>query len=201
MTPPRGRPRAFDRDAALNAALFEFWRHGYEATSIATLTKAMGINPPSLYAAFGDKRKLFTEAVSRYAETYGGYGTRAFELPTARESVEHMLHTIAADYTDPAHPPGCLVIHGAVKTTEASEDVKQELRSYREGTKRAIIDKIATDLAKGLLPPHTDAEALGTFYAAVIQGMSTQAVDGATRGDLERLADVALSAWPTARRA
>src|SRR4051794_25201371 len=198
MTPPRGRPRAFDRDAALDAALFEFWRHGYEATSIAGLTKAMGVTPPSLYAAFGDKRKLFSEAVSRYAETYGSYGTRCFELPTAREAVEHLLRTIAVDYTDPAHPPGCLVIHGAVNTTDASEDVKQELRTYREGTKRAIIDKIATDITEGLLPPHTDAEALGTFYAAVIQGMSTQAIDGATREELERLAEVALSAWPTA---
>jgi len=199
MTPSRGRPRAFDRDTALDAALFEFWRHGYEATSVATLTKAMGINPPSLYAAFGDKRKLFTEAVSRYAESYGSYGTHALELPTAREAVEHMLRTIAVDYTDPAHPPGCLVIHGAVNTTVASEDVKQELRAYREGTKRAIINKIADDITKGLLPPRTDAEALGTFYAAVIQGMSTQAVDGATREELERLTDVALNAWPPAQ--
>src|SRR4051812_24568859 len=199
--PPRGRPRTFDREAALDAALFEFWRHGYEATSIATLTKAMGINPPSLYAAFGDKRKLFTEAVSRYAQTYGNYGTHALDRPTARETVEHLLHTIAADYTDPTHPPGCLVIHGATNTTDASEDVKDELRGYREGTKQALIEKIAADVAKGLLPPHTDAQALGTFYAAVVQGMSTQAVDGATREELERLAEVALGAGPAGSEA
>jgi AcrR family transcriptional regulator len=198
MTAPRGRPRAFDREAALDAALFEFWRHGYEATSIATLTKAMGINPPSLYAAFGDKRKLFTEAVSRYAKTYGDYGAHAFDQPTAHEAVEHLLRTIATAFTDPAHPPGCLVIHGASNTTTASADVKEELRGYREGTKQALIEKITTDITKGLLPPNTDAKALGTFYATVIQGMSTQAVDGATREELELLADVALSAWPGA---
>ncbi|NUR29739.1 MAG: TetR/AcrR family transcriptional regulator [Catenulispora sp.] len=193
----RGRPRGFDRDAALDAALIEFWRHGYEATSIATLTKAMGINPPSLYAAFGDKRQLFGEAVQRYAQTHGDYGARALAEPTARATVETMLRLAAAAYTTKDHPPGCLVIDGATNTTEASQDVAQELRGYREGTKKAIADKITTDIHAGLLPADTDATALATFYSSVIQGMSTQARDGASEDDLQRVADVALKAWPT----
>ena len=195
-TATKGRPRGFDRDQALEAALMEFWRHGYEATSIAALTKAMGINPPSLYAAFGDKRKLFTAAVQRYAQTHGDYGARALGQPTARGVVETMLRLAATEYTEAGHPPGCLVIDGATNTSEASQDVAEELRGYREGTKQAIADRINADVMAGTLPAGTDAAGLATFYAAVIQGMSTQARDGASEADLQRVADVALAAWP-----
>ncbi|WP_034088382.1 TetR/AcrR family transcriptional regulator [Streptacidiphilus albus] len=193
----RGRPRGFDRDAALDAALDLFWRHGYEATSISMLTKAMGISPPSLYAAFGDKRKLFSEATARYAETWGQYGTRPLaEEPTARAAIERMLREAAEGYTDPAHPPGCLVISAAVNVAEADAEVKQELRGFREQAKARIAQKIAEDVADGVLPAGTDAVALGRFYAAVIQGMDTQAADGATRAELDSIVDVALAAWP-----
>ncbi|MBR7836282.1 TetR/AcrR family transcriptional regulator, partial [Actinospica durhamensis] len=196
-TTTRGRPRGFDRAAALEQALDQFWRYGYEATSIAMLTKAMGISPPSLYAAFGDKRKLFGEAVRQYALTWGRYGTQPLEQePTARAAVERVLRAAAAEYTNPAHPPGCLVISGAMNVAEADADVKEELRGYREAAKRAIAAKIATDVEAGLLPPDTDSDALGSFYAAVIQGMNTQAADGADRAELERIADVAMLAWP-----
>ena len=195
-TTTKGRPRGFDRDQALEAALMEFWRHGYEATSIAALTKAMGINPPSLYAAFGDKSKLFSAAVQRYVETHGDYGTRALREQSARAVVETMLRLAATEYTEADHPPGCLVIDGATNTTEASQDVAEELRGYREGTKQALAERISADIEAGLLPPKTDAAALATFYAAVIQGMSTQARDGAGEADLQRVADVALAAWP-----
>lgn len=195
-TATKGRPRGFDRDQALEAALMEFWRHGYEATSIATLTKAMGINPPSLYAAFGDKRKLFTAAVERYAKTHGDYGARAMEQPTARGMVETLLRLAATGYPAANHPPGCLVIDGATNTSDASHDVAEELRGYRERTKQAIADRITADIKAGTLPPKADAAALATFYAAVIQGMSTQARDGAGEADLQRVADVALAAWP-----
>ncbi|ETA71108.1 TetR/AcrR family transcriptional regulator [Actinospica robiniae] len=194
--PARGRPRGFDREAALEAALAEFWRHGYEATSVAALTKAMGINPPSLYASFGDKRRLFTEAVERYAETHGDYGARALAQPTARGTVETMLRLAAERYADAGHPPGCLVIDGATNTTEASHEVKEQLRGYRERTKHAIAEKIEVDVRAGILPSGTDAAALAMFYAAVLQGMSTQARDGASRSDLERTVEVALTAWP-----
>ncbi|MFF4341835.1 TetR/AcrR family transcriptional regulator [Kitasatospora sp. NPDC001540] len=194
----KGRPRSFDRDAALDAALHEFWRHGYEATSLAGLTKAMGINPPSLYAAFGDKRRLFTAAVQRYADTHGRYGALALARPTAREAVETMLRLAAAEYAAPGHPPGCLVVDAATNTTDAARDVREELRAVREGNKKAIAAKITADAAAGLLPPGVaeEADALAGFYASVIQGMSTQARDGADRAALERIAEIALRAWP-----
>ena len=182
--PPRSRGAlggSIAEEQALEAALMEFWRHGYEATSIAVLTKAMGINPPSLYAAFGDKRKLFSAAVERYARTHGDYGARALGQSTARGVVETMLRLAATEYTGADHPPGCLVIDGATNTSDASQDVAEELRGYREGTKQAIADRIAVDVEAGKLPAVTDAAALATFFAAVIQGMSTQARTGLVR--------------------
>ncbi|WP_328551165.1 TetR/AcrR family transcriptional regulator [Streptomyces sp. NBC_00358] len=196
MRTTRAQRRAFDRDEALEVALREFWQYGYETTSIASLTRAMGINPPSLYAAFGDKRQLFSEVVQRYAHTHGSYGTRALAEPTARGAVETLLRLAAAEYTDPTHPPGCLVINGATNCTPAAEDVKAELRAFREGTKHALKEKINADIDAGRLPEGADAGALAMFYAAVIQGMSTQACDGADREDLERVAETALNAWP-----
>lgn len=173
-----------------------FWRRGYEATSVAALTQAMGIAPPSLYAAFGDKRRLFSEVVERYADTYGQYGRRSLTEPTARAAVERMLHEAAAEYTDASHPPGCLVINGAVNTTPGDESVKSELRRYRNATKQALAQKIRADVKAGRLPKRTDSAALATFYSAVIQGMSTQACDGASHAALERMVAIAMTAWP-----
>ncbi|MEV4459691.1 TetR/AcrR family transcriptional regulator [Microbispora sp. NPDC049633] len=190
-----GRSRAFDRDVALNRALEEFWRHGYEATSVAGLTAVMGINPPSLYAAFGDKRRLFGEAVRRYQETHGAFAARALAgEPAARAAVERLLREAAEVYTDPAHPPGCMVISAGVNTSDPG--VIEELRAHREAGKAAIRRRVERDVEAGLLAPETDAPALATFYAAVIQGMSTQARDGATREDLQVVAALAMRAWP-----
>jgi AcrR family transcriptional regulator len=190
-----GRPRSFDREQALDRAIAEFWQHGYEATSIAGLTAAMGINPPSLYAAFGDKRKLFSEAVERYQRFQGAFAARGLaEEPTARAAVERTLRLAAAEYTDPDHPWGCLIISGAVNC--GSPDVEAELRAEREASKAAIRARIQADINAGRLPPQTDAEALATFYASVIQGMSAQARDGVSRERLEQVATQAMLAWP-----
>jgi AcrR family transcriptional regulator len=196
----RAGRRAFDRDQALDAALREFWRHGYETTSVAALTRAMGINPPSMYAAFGDKRQLFGEVVQRYADTYGDYTARALAEPTARRAVETLLRLAAAAYTDPGHPPGCLVINGATNCTPAAAEVKAELRGFRERAKQSLVDKVNADVATGRLAADTDAVALATFYASVVQGMCVQSCDGAGHAELDRVADTALRAWPAEPR-
>ncbi|MEU6904045.1 TetR/AcrR family transcriptional regulator [Streptomyces coeruleorubidus] len=200
-TAPPGRAaatrtrRAFDRDEALAAALREFWTYGYESTSIASLTKAMGINPPSLYAAFGDKRQLFGEAVRLYQRTTAT--APSAEGQDARSSIEAMLRHFAADYTDPRHPPGCPIISAAANCGPGSQDVKAELRGMREASKAAIAARIRQDVDAGRLPGDTDTEGLAAFYAAVIQGMSQQACDGASREVLEKVAESAIRAWPT----
>ncbi|WP_433540462.1 TetR/AcrR family transcriptional regulator [Streptosporangium sandarakinum] len=192
-----GRQREFDRDAALESALREFWRHGYEATSIASLTAAMGIRPPSLYAAFGDKRRLFDEVVERYQRTHGAFTSRALrEETTGRAAVARFLRQAAAEYTDPSHPPGCMVISAAVNCGPGSAEVEESLRRLREAGKAAIAERIAGDVAAGRLSSDTDVDALATFYACVLQGMSTQARDGVGREELERVADLAMLPWP-----
>lgn len=192
------RQRAFDRDEALDRALRAFWRHGYEATSIAELTAVMDIRPPSLYAAFGDKRRLFEEALRRYQESYGAFTARALaEEPTARKAIERILYEAADEYTDPGHPHGCMIISAAVNCGPESSEVEEGLRLKREAAKAALRERIERDVTAGLLPPSADAAALAAYYAAVIQGMSTQARDGASRDELERTAALAMRSWPT----
>lgn len=172
-----------------------FWEHGYEATSVADLTQIMGIGTPSLYAAFGDKRSLFEEVVRLYTATHGAFGERALaEEPTARAAVARMLREAAAAYTDPAHPYGCLVVHAATNCT--SPEVARLLRDRRNADIAAFESRIRADVAAGRLPAGTDAAALARHTGAMVQGMSQQARDGASRGELEALAEIALSIWP-----
>lgn len=186
-----GRPRSFDREEALEQAIAVFWEHGYDATSIALLTSALGIGAPSLYAAFGDKRALFFEALERYLRTYAAFTERALTEPDARKAVERLLHDAAAAYTRPDRPHGCLLITAATTCSPQSADIAHRLREIRAAGARALEDKIASDLPTG-----ADAHALATFYSAVLQGMSAQARDGASQTDLEGIAATALRAWP-----
>lgn len=191
----RGRPRSFDRVTALEAALLAFWEHGYEATSVSDLTRVMDIGAPSLYAAFGDKRSLFEEVVREYGVRYGSFGDRALaEEPTARAGIERMLREAAAEYTAPGRPHGCLVIHAAVNCSTA--EVAESLRERRNANIEAIERRIEADVDRGVLPPDTDAPALARHTGAMIQGMSQQARDGASRAELEALAEIALAVWP-----
>ncbi|MET9802310.1 TetR/AcrR family transcriptional regulator [Streptomyces sp. NPDC006368] len=194
-TRQRGRPRSFDREAALEKATLAFWEHGYETTSVADLTRVMGIGAPSLYAAFGDKKALFEEVVGAYAESYGSFGTRALEAePTARAGIARMLREAAAAYTDPARPRGCLVIAAAINCS--TPEVARALRDRRNANLAGMESRIRADIATGRLPPGTDARALARFSGAVLQGMSQQARDGATKEELEAVAEAAMRAWP-----
>jgi len=192
----RGRPRSFDREAALDQAVRVFWEQGYETTSVADLTRVMGIGAPSLYAAFGDKRALFDEVVAAYGVRYGSFGARALtEEPTARAAVARMLREAAHVYTSEDHPRGCLVITAAANC--ATPEVRSELRARREENVTAIRDRIQADVDAGILPPTTDPTTLARYTGAVIQGMSQQSRDGATTQDLTAIATLALHAWPT----
>ncbi|ALV33639.1 TetR/AcrR family transcriptional regulator [Streptomyces sp. CdTB01] len=192
---PRGRPRSFDRETALEKAVMAFWEHGYEGTSVSDLTRVMGIGAPSLYAAFGDKRALFDEVVTLYGARYGSFVDRALaEEPTARAAVARVLREAAAEYTAPGRPPGCLVVHAAANCT--TPEVEQSLRERRNASIAAIRGRIEADAAAGELPADVDARALARHTGAMIQGMSQQARDGASREELEALAEIALAVWP-----
>ncbi|WP_026405211.1 TetR/AcrR family transcriptional regulator [Actinomadura rifamycini] len=195
----RGRPRGFDRDEALRRALALFWERGYEATSVSDLTAAMGIRPASLYAAFGDKKSLFKEVVDAYgrlpAGTYMAAALR--EEPTARAAFARMLRDAAVHQSGTAaHPPGCLVITAATNVTAEDEEIAGFLRGMRDANKVKFRDRLRAARDAGELPADADCDGLADYFAAVVQGMSQQARDGATEADLSRIADHAMNAWP-----
>jgi AcrR family transcriptional regulator len=182
-----GRPRSFDRDAALAVAVEQFWRSGYAETSIASLTAAMGVTPPSLYAAFGDKQRLFAEASEAYAARTFAAVDRAAGQPTARETVEQVLVDTAHAHAAPGTPPGCLMM------------TEPRLAGQREVVRRMLVDRLERGVRDGDLPAGTDAEGLATFLMAVLRGMSALARDGGTLDDLLGIARTALVVVPETR--
>lgn len=193
----RGRPRGFDRDIALHRAMEVFWEHGYEGTSMSDLTAAMGINSPSLYAAFGDKEALFREAVRLYGQREGSCTARALrEEPTARAAVEAMLRDNARTYTAENCPSGCMVVLAGSTYTSRTDSVRKFLVERRGETRTAIHERIDRGVAEGELPAGTDTAELAEFYTTVLYGLSIRARDGAGYADLTRTVDRAMAAWP-----
>ncbi|MFG1794743.1 TetR/AcrR family transcriptional regulator [Nocardia sp. NPDC049149] len=194
----RGRPRAFDRTTALRSAMEVFWEHGYEGSSMGDLTSAMGINSPSLYAAFGCKEALFREAVDLYAQTDGGYTERALrEEPTARAAIEAMLRDNAIAYTVEDKPHGCMVVLAGSTYTTRSESIRDFLVEKRRETTEDIRKRLDHGVADGDLPAGVNTSALARFYTTVLYGLSIQARDGAAHSELTESIDCAMEAWPT----
>lgn len=192
----RGRPRAFNRDIALRRAMEVFWSKGYDSASMSDLTSAMGINSPSLYAAFGSKETLFREAVQLYSGTESPEIWQAVvEAPTAREAVAGYLHTTAEAFTQPGKPAGCLIVLGALLASDANEGVCRTLKELRAENVAGLRAKFDRAIAAGELPKGFDSSAAAAFYVTVQQGMSIQARDGASRETLRAIADGALAAW------
>jgi AcrR family transcriptional regulator len=192
----KGRPRSFDRAAALNAAMQVFWQRGYEATSLSDLTGAMGINAPSLYAAFDCKEALFEEALALYQASEGAAPQRLLqEAPTAREGFAAMLRYHAVDYVNPQKPPGCMAVLAAITGTPENKSV----RALMTRTRRAAVDGLAARIRRGIaagdVPKSADAVAMAAFYTTLMQGMSIQARDGATKKQLLATVEAAMAAW------
>jgi AcrR family transcriptional regulator len=193
---PIGRPRAFDIDRALDCALKVFWSKGYEGASLSDLTKAMGINRPSLYAAFGDKEGLFRKALDRYSDRSATCFEEALNQPTARAVVERLLQGAAESLSDPRNPRGCLYVQGALACGKDADCIRRELISRRAAGEVEIYQRLKRAKAEGDLPPDSNPADLARFVATVTQGMAVQAAGGATRAELERVAQTALRAWP-----
>ncbi len=191
-----GRPRAFDADKALDQALKVFLAKGYEGASLCDLTAAMGINPPSLYAAFGNKQALFLKAVERYVEEPARARRDALAAPTAREAVKRLLRVSADLATRTRNAPGCLLVQGALACGEAAEPVRRELAARRAAGEAELRQRLEKAKADGDLPRGADPAALARYVSAVIQGMAVQAQGGATRKELLEVVDVALESWP-----
>lgn len=194
---PRGRPRSFDREQALERAMDVFWDKGYESTSMADLTAAMGINPPSLYAAFGDKERLFLEAIERYYKLQREPITCAYdEEATARAAVERVLTEAAGQLAKSGHHRGCMIVMAATTCSSASPELQAALAARRATSRVRLKARLDRAVAEGELARDTDTAALAGFYTAVLQGMSLQAREGASRKSLMALAETAMRAWP-----
>lgn len=192
----RGRPRGFDRTAALLAALELFWERGYEGSPLADLTAAMGISVTSLYAAFGSKEALFREAVAYYNDPQRSPTARALrDQPSARQAVEAMLRDNARLYTDPATPRGCLIVLAATTYTPASQPVRDLLADLRQRDRDELHRRLERALADGELPASADLAALTAFIITILHGLSVQARDGASAQDLNGVIDEALHSW------
>jgi AcrR family transcriptional regulator len=189
-----GRPREFDAETALDQAMEVFWRHGYEGATIAQLTEAMGINPPSLYACFGNKEGLLKAALDRYTKLRGVWMDEVVAAPTARDVAERMLMGIAEKQTDPANPPGCLLVQGGIACGTGSENVPFELAARRAENEDQLRDRFVRAKAEGDLKPTSDPAALARYVSAVAVGMGVMASSGADREALGQVASVALQA-------
>ena len=177
--------------------MLTFWRHGYETTSVNDLTRAMGINPPSLYATFGDKRRLFLETVKLYLGDPDEADAAFDAAPTAREAARGLLAGAAAAYTGDDTPRGCLLASATASGSAASADVQAVVTGVRRDVEQRLRSRIERDVVEGVLPPGVDACALAGLVMAVTQGMSVLARDGAERSALLAIADTTLAAWPT----
>jgi AcrR family transcriptional regulator len=191
-----GRPRAFDMDQALNRALDVFWRKGYEGASICDLTAAMGINPPSLYAAFGNKEDLFRQALDRYAATHDVFLQEALVLPKVKDCIAALLRRTAEALTDKSSPAGCLLVQGIAGSGEHAKCISDELCARRAANEKTIRERLKRAKTEGDLPKDADPAALARFVATVTQGMAVQAAGGASHVELRRVAETALRAFP-----
>ncbi|EMN5127882.1 TetR/AcrR family transcriptional regulator [Burkholderia contaminans] len=193
----RGRPRSFDKEAALDRAMEVFWRLGYEGASMADLTAAMGIASPSLYAAFGSKEALFRLALEHYSATEGREIWGGVEQAgSAHDAVRNYLMDTARVFTRRSKPAGCLIVLSALHPAERSDTVRQTLIAMRERTVENLRERLRQGVATGEIAAQANLDAIARYYVTVQQGMSIQARDGAGRRDLEAVAQAALAAWP-----
>jgi AcrR family transcriptional regulator len=195
---PSGRTRQFDAGEALGRALEVFWARGYEGATLPELTRAMGINRPSLYAAFGNKEQLFRKALERYQTGPQAFLTEALTRPTARAVVEAIFSGfIRCIQRDRGQARGCLIVSGALACGEEAEPVRRELARLRQGTVTALRERFERAVRDGDLPAGTDCATLARYVATVLNGLAVQAASGATEAELRPVSAMAMRAWPS----
>jgi AcrR family transcriptional regulator len=193
----KGRPREFDPENALAAALRVFWSKGYEGASMTELTEAMGITKPSLYAAFGNKEALFRKALDLYEREKLDYMGKALEAPTAREVAERLLYGALEMQMSSCDPKGCMGVINSVACGAEAESIRAEVLERGAVAKRALTERFELAKEEGDLPAHIDPAGMTSYLIAVVQGLALQAGAGVACTDLKALIDTCISTWPT----
>jgi AcrR family transcriptional regulator len=187
-----GRPISFDKDAALEAAMLLFWARGFEGTSMADLTRAMGLNPSSIYAAFGDKHALFSRAVKRYINIRAQYATKALEEPTLKKVIRALFDNTIAFLTTPGHPPTCMTLAGAVGCSVDAAPARDLMREIRKQNEVAMRERLLQARKSGELSKDVNVDDYTRYLSSIIAGLSIQAANGSTKAELKRTAQMAL---------
>jgi len=187
-----GRPIGFDKDAALEAAMLLFWERGYEGTSMADLTHAMGLNPSSIYAAFGDKHALFQLAAKRYMELRARYAVKALEEPTLERFIRALFANTVALLTTPGHPPTCMTLAGAVGCSAEAAPAKDLMTAIRKQNEAALKERLLQARKSGELPKEINIDDYTRYLSTIVAGLSIQAANGSTKTELKRTAQMAL---------
>jgi AcrR family transcriptional regulator len=195
-----GRPREFDLDTALEAAMLVFWRKGYEGASMSDLTASLGVTKPSLYAAFGAKEDLFLAVLDRYDKRTAHFLSGSIRAATAREVAVGLLRGAAEFHANPDNPPGCLMVQGALVGSDAGDAARRETRNRRDRLREAIQERLERALDENDLPSGADPGALARYLVAVMRGMAVEAASGAGAAELHEIVDVALAAWPASKK-
>lgn len=192
-----GRPRKFDREQALATALKIFWAQGYEPASVAELCAAMGINPPSLYAAFGNKAALFLEAVHHYEQVYW---TKPVEKLMAESDLYKAISAFFQDAAQiilsPTAPCGCMTVLSAINISESETTIIAELKKLREATRKIFAERLRVAIQAGQIPADTDVPALSGALNAFLEGLSLQAREGFFLSELKAMAAYAVCLLP-----
>lgn len=192
-----GRPRTFDCETALDRAMMVFWKHGYEGATIPELTEAMGINRPSMYAAFGNKEELYRKALARYAAGPAAFFQDAISAPTTRQVAAKLLAGSIEMVCDPKKPGGCFAIQGALACSKEHQEINQTTAAFRSAGENALRTRFEQAKKDGDLPAEIDPADLAKYLTAVQNGLAIQAASGATKQQLERVAALVMKMWPT----
>jgi len=193
---PRGRPRNFDKAEALDIALKLFWQHGYEGTSVAMLAEAIGVNVPSLYAAFGNKESLFLRCIERYGELNGKMYHESFKKKTAREVARSILEGEVELVTRRGTPDGCLMVQGALATSPESESIRKLMAGMRGMAEKWMVERFRHAIDDGDLPSDADPAALACYLMSLNSGLAVQAKSGVGKKQLLKVVDIAMRSWP-----
>jgi len=188
--PRRGRPPQYDAAQALAQARDAFWRAGYQATSLDDISAATGMNRPSLYGAFGDKRALFLAALKHYRTTNIAVAKRLMvSAPTLREALGRVYSAAITVYVgDKRRGRGCFILGAAPSEAESDEAVRAELRAVTAGLDNAFEDRIKRAQSEGALAKNIDCAARARLMTGVIHSLSLRARAHEPRAALEALA-------------